>query len=178
MQKSRLNRWLNLLATVGVIAGLFLVAFEIRQTNIVAFANLRGDLLSDYQTQAMSNYGPEIGGLFIKSIQEPDQLSDEEIFKVSEYLIAVMSIVNKQAVLYYDFGWAAEPTDDIQDNAQYFLGGSFARAWWLENKYWMHPALVETVEREIAANPVSNKWRYADKIRSHMTKAAYAEGDQ
>jgi len=102
-------------------------------------------------------------------------LTDEEIFKVSEYLVAQMSIVNKQAVMYYEFGWAAEPTDDIQDIADIYFGGTFARSWYLQNKYWMDPTLVEIMDREIAAKPVSDKWQYAEKLRPHFSSPESGE---
>ena len=168
MESSKLLQWLNILTGIGVLVGLVFVALEIRQTNVIAFAEARGELLADYQQQAMSNYGPEIADLFIKSVEEPEQLSDAEIFKLNAYLVAVMSVLNKQAVLYYDFGWAAEPSDDILDNARFYFGGHFARSWWQENKYWMDPNLVELFDQHIAENPASNRWEYGDFIRSRI----------
>jgi len=172
MESPKLVEWLNLLAAAGVLVGLAFVAYEVRQTNDIAFAEARSDMLSGYQEQAMSTYGPEISGSFIKSIEEPHQLSDEEILKVNNYLVAAMSMINKQAVLYYQFGRAAEPTDDILDAARFYLGGSFARSWWQLNKYWMDPTLVETVERHLAENPPTNTWDYADLIRSSIPSPA------
>ena len=178
MQVPKLNEWLNFLASIGVLAGLLLVAYEIRQTNSVVFAEARGNLLSDYQALSMSAYGPEMGGMFLKSIEEPDQLTDEEIFKLSEWLNATMSIYNKQAVLYYQFGWAADPTDDIEIAVEYYFGGLFARYWYLENKYWMDPNLVEIIDREIAANTVSEVWQFSGRIRSQLSNPESGQASQ
>ena len=178
MRVPKLNEWLNFLASIGVLAGLLLVAYEIRQTNSVVFAEARGNLLSDYQALSMSAYGPEIGGMFLKSIEEPDQLTDEEIFKLSEWLTATMSIYNKQAVLYYQFGWAADPTDDYEVAVDYYFGGSFARYWYLENKYWLDPNLVEIIDREIAANSVSEVWQYSRRIRSQLSNPVSGQASQ
>ena len=65
MDSDRLNRWLTLIANVGVLVGLLLLVFEIRQNTDVMQAQMaqaRADnRMEKYRDQIDSDYWPAIG---------------------------------------------------------------------------------------------------------------------
>ena len=67
MKISRFNDGLQLFASVGVLAGLMLVAFEIRQNNDLAEADSVRAMLVGWQQIAMSEYETDSTILVIKS---------------------------------------------------------------------------------------------------------------
>lgn len=91
MQISRVNEKLQFFAAVGVLAGLILVAYEIRQNNDLAEADAVRAMLAGWQQIAVSEYATDISNLYIKSLEEPENLTPAEIGKMSAWLTAVMN---------------------------------------------------------------------------------------
>jgi hypothetical protein len=168
MQSSKLTEWLNLGASVGVLVGLFLVAYEVRQAGQYSFAQIRGDMLSHYSNLSMSSYSSDIMSVTIKAIEQPEQLTDEELAKAYEWLSAFMNVVHKNAVYYYDFGWAGDPTDSFHTIGKFNFNSAFARAWFDSNKEWLHPRLAEIIKGEIEANPVNNRFLMGAALREKI----------
>ena len=89
-ETDRLNRWLTLAANLGVIVGLIILIVEVRQNADLTRAQLlanRDDLLAQIELSLAS---PESSAAWVKSIREPESLSDTEIRMVESHLVAVM----------------------------------------------------------------------------------------
>ena len=170
MQASRLNEWLNLGASVGVLVGLLVVAYEVRQSGQATFAEMRSNVLSASNEVSVTAYGPEINSLFIKAIEQPDQLSDEEILKVVSFVSAFMNNIHMSAFLYYEFGWAGDPTESIHQLGKTFFNSSFTRSWFEIHRHWLHPKIAEIVQYEIDSNPVDNRPLYVHSFREKMAE--------
>ena len=83
MRNMKFHDWMNLIAAVGVLAGLILVAVELRQNNNLALAETTRALWyadSDIDMFAIEN---GILPLFRKSVEQPLDLSDDEIDRFS-----------------------------------------------------------------------------------------------
>ena len=173
MRKPSLDRWLNFGASIAVFLGLLLVAYEIQQANQVAFAEMRNEVNTDWLNISTSAYSSDIGQMMSKAIQQPDQLSDEEIFKLGNYLGVIMVALHKQAVLFYEFGWAIDPAIYTRQYAIGVFSSQFGRAWYLENRNF-HPKLIELLDREVATLPITNDWHPVENIRERIKNLSEA----
>ena len=91
MRKSRWIDGLQFFASLGVLAGLILVAYEIRQNNDLAQADAVRAMLVGWQQIAISEYETDIVSIYIKSIEDPENLTPAEIGKMSAWLTVVVN---------------------------------------------------------------------------------------
>ena len=64
MKLDDVNRWMNLAASVGVIAGLFLLAFELQQNREMVRAQTRNDIaLGVMDMMALSASNPQLASV-------------------------------------------------------------------------------------------------------------------
>ena len=170
MKILKLNDWMQLLAAIGVLAGILLVAQELQQNNVLAEAEMVNDIYKGWEVIYMSEYESDILDVFIKSIEHPDDLTQLEIMRVSQYLSTIMNLYARQASMFFRYGLAYDPSDDYAWAAEYYFGGRFARTWFLENEDWLalEPQMFEILSREIEATPVQTKFNYLERIRSRL----------
>ena len=69
MQKSELNDWLQVVASIGVLIGLLLVFVEIRQTNEIARAEARVSALTAWEELKRLEIESDISEIYLKSIE-------------------------------------------------------------------------------------------------------------
>ena len=135
MDTDRVNRWLTLGANVGVLAGLMLLAAEIRQNTEVSemqFYIERRAVVNEF-SQAMLD--TETSEVWIKSIVDPQSLSPSEINKLGSILSLRLHIWRLSFVLeergFRDKGSGLEYLElTIED----YFGNSAAQTWWKHNR--------------------------------------------
>ncbi len=175
MQISRLNVGLQLFASIAVLAGLILVAFEIRQNNDLAEADAVRAMLVGWLEIAISEYETDITNLHIKSLEEPENLTPSEIGKMSAWLTTVMNqymltfAMYDHGLGYSSGGVAYNPVDELTNSFEYYFGGRFGRAWYLENRYWIDSQVVEVLDREMKARPIESGASYVERIKSRLS---------
>lgn len=82
MNVDRLNRWLTLVANIGVIAGIVFLAIELRQNNELLEAQSRADRREiDRQAQRRELDYPELRNA-VRKAQQSQPLSDDEKYLV------------------------------------------------------------------------------------------------
>ena len=104
----------------------------------------------------MSEYQSDISDLFIKSIEEPNDLTSSEIMKLKAYFTAIVSLYGRQWAMYREFGFAYDPTVDTVFAAELYFGGRFARSWFRENRVWLekdNPEIARIILSEIESIP-------------------------
>ena len=167
METSKLNNWSPFFTAIGFLAGLLLVAYEIRQSTDFARAESSLEIYGDWAEVSLSEIETDIGDLYIKSIEDPKNLSPQEIFKLNAYFAMIIGVYGEAARL-IELGVATEFAGMSEAEARYYFSGSFARLWFETNRYWMRPENVEVIVRAIESTPVSTKWEYGEKIRSKL----------
>jgi hypothetical protein len=81
MNFDNLNKWLTLIANIGVLAGIIFLSLEIDQSNRIAVREARSELLTDRnETNRSAFENPEIAGLMVKL-----RTSDAELTEIEEY---------------------------------------------------------------------------------------------
>ena len=80
MDSDRLNRWLTLGANIGVLIGLALLIFEIRQNHDLMQAQVRNDMSQNLNNlQSLIAANPGLANLVRRSMEDDDFSPDETI---------------------------------------------------------------------------------------------------
>ena len=144
----RVNSWLSLIASVGILAGLVLVAIELNQntdqlrlqlvfqTTQKLFDNNR-DLLGDNLTPTIS-----------KSITNPEDLTYEEFLIAGSYVLNLLNewedrfFIHEKGLI-SDQDWKRH----IDQNIGWTLGNRFAQEYWEISKSVFEPEFAQFVDQ-------------------------------
>ena len=147
-----LNDWLQLLASVGVIVGLALVAYELRQQHNLARAEMGSDMFSAFQSWNQSAQSESILGVTVKAAVSPDELTSEEHLLLDMYYWnTVIVFPIREAYMQRRGVFGNEMTeDDLQNVAQ--IAGSiifatpYGKAWYEVNRSEMYPHIRSVLD--------------------------------
>lgn len=122
MEKSRLVTWIEIATGISVFVGLLLVAMELRQSNEHASAQSILEFYNDWTEiyQYESQYQIEL--LVGKAIEQPDQLTDAELYRLDEYYTLVMSAFMVRELM-EELG--LNPLRKVSDQAQSIVSDFF-----------------------------------------------------
>ena len=174
----RKRNWIDGLETftlVSILAGLILVAYEIRQNNDFAEADAVRALTEGWDQIYSSIYETDIASIHAKSIEDPQNLTSAEILKMGAWLSL---IVNEYSLefsmdyrnLGYDYGDVNGTEQSLVGAFDYFFGNRFARSWYLENRFWIESGIVEIMDREYEARPIQSGASMAERIKSRLSQ--------
>jgi hypothetical protein len=163
MNGDRLNRWLSLLANIGVLAGLLLVAYEIRQSAGIATAQARLEYSAGWRTLDGSRQDGAFAAVLAKSIESPESLTLTERIQLDGFYIGILD----QAYSAY-VAWAGGVRPNHYASAiaaavELNMGSPYAKAWWRANRAsWDDEEFMIAVDRAIEAEPADSLRRYYD----------------
>ena len=167
MHKLSLESWIQIIASVGLVLGLILVAYELRENRLFAMAEARRSSISEWANVSRAQYESEIFEVYVKSFEAPEELSSAEILKMGSWMTSTVGLYDLQYRM-YEIGLADDPTADLVSDFQYYFGSRFARAWYEENKGWLSPRLVEVVDREMGRQQVETRSEYVESLRARI----------
>jgi len=158
MQTSKLNDLLQILASCGVLVGLFVVAYELKQNTTIAAAEQSRETFTVWTDVAAINVETDIGMVVIKSVDQPDNLTAEELFRLNAWYVMILSIYasNERAD---DLGVSAVTTIIDEPYANYLFASRYSRHWFERNKWWLGARNVEVISRVIQTTPVATEWQ-------------------
>jgi len=107
------NRWLTLLANLGVLAGIVFLALEVRQANRIAIATTEMSVWGTYVSlnqMAVENDG--IAALLVKARNPDAEFAPEESEKLAAYLYSFIDTWYSIEVA-YDNGMVADTTFSV-----------------------------------------------------------------
>lgn len=145
MDANSINKWLTLLANVGVLVGLFLVAYEVRQTN-VALDRDRDVFWTDVQGRSREGWR-EFNSRIIESSEVADIWTRGGFGEELDPLDAVRFryLANDNLLLY----------QQMYDQWQVFGRDTQWIFKWLESTLNYRPALRRELIRIVETNPSS-----------------------
>jgi hypothetical protein len=165
---------MQLIASVAVLVGLILVFYEIRQNNELAKADSVRELLVSWQQIAFSEYETDIVEIYLKSVEDPENLTSAEIGKLSAWLNVVMNQylltfeMNERSLGYNYRDVDNGPEQELLGGFDGYFGTPFGRSWYLENKSWIPSEITDILDREMAARPVQSGVSYVERIKSRL----------
>ena len=167
------NRWLNVTANLGVLAGLILVIFEMRQNQELMKVNLTNDYYSSYAQAEMIFAGENLPAVWEKSLVDPKNLSLKEMRILEAH---TYSPITRWINLYrlYEAGILEKTFWQSQVNvdASYYLGTPYGRAYWenikphaLESKF-IPLDLLDYIDNVLAATDPQDMRRHFESIQA------------
>ena len=171
MQGSRVNGWLQIFASVSIFAGLLLVAYEINESNRVATTESIAALNSAAIEMSIAEYQSDIHSLYIKSFENPDELSPTEIMKLNSWTASNVMFYGWNSDMYQLGTVRFDPRGDFVDVADIYFGSKFGRAWYAQNRYWINPELAEVMDTALEGRAVIGIPPDVKAIKSRMKLA-------
>lgn len=165
MSSGKLNDRLQILASIGVLIGLLIVAYEMNQTRRIATADSSQAFFLAWLEVSASELETNIGEIVMKSYERPDDLTADDIYKLNSWLIMVMSLyASVEPLMELDIADNVNAMDDSY--AKYLFGSRYSRQWFERNKSWLGKKNVEVISRVIQSTPVSTKWTRLEEYHS------------
>jgi hypothetical protein len=147
MKADKVNPWLTLIANVGVIAGIFFLAIEIRQNSDAIRAQTRAQL-ADGVTELFSvNMNDQGYASVLMKGNNLEELSPVEKYQYFRHRSAWIHYWNNVSYQYqmglYDESEFALQISTIRRDMETYPG---LKLHWCENKYTASPGLIEAIE--------------------------------
>ncbi len=79
MDMDWLNSWITLGANIGILVGLILVGYEIRQNSSLVRAQIVATVFSDEKALAIAQMGEDYPNAFARSVEEPSSVTLEDV---------------------------------------------------------------------------------------------------
>ena len=152
MDSARLNHWVQIAATIGVIAGLILVAYEIRISNRLGFEQANADRMERWSALSEVALSTGASELMIRAY-EGDELTRVESNELGHFENMVL------LTLFYDWTLAqtgtvnfpGEFTAFYQGVIQGYLGSAESRRRWQTIRTYYRPGFASTIDSALAA---------------------------
>ncbi len=119
MNTSKLNNLVQILTSAAVIIGLVLVVLEIRENNAIAEDEASSEFWTNWIALSTPEYSSDIGSAYMKSINDPGSLSDEEMFKLGSWHTAVMSTYGQMFLMQQEGRVSADYRSELADDVEY-----------------------------------------------------------
>lgn len=163
----RLNRWLTLGANVGVLLGLIILIVEVRQNAELTRAAMETGLNDTLAQIELNLANPEIAAAWVKSVRDPEGLSDVEARMVESHLTAVMlqwdHLFNMERAGLVP---RTEAQRHIQNVAPYYFGSRHGKNWWRwQEAGWKGTPMMDVAGPIVDAPDEDFMLRYLDGSR-------------
>ena len=166
MNASKSYDWLQMTAAAGVIAGLILVAYEIRVSNRIGLDQANSESLSRYLEAIALASTAEAADIFIRS-HEGDVLSRQEMLRLDAMLNAYIGsmyydwTLSQSGTLSFEQGFAEFYTPAIQ----WYLSSELGRRKWdTDGGDWATP-FADIVDSALAASKQKDVLAELDYLR-------------
>ena len=167
MDSTKLNDRLQLIASITVIAGLFLVYQELRQNNQIARAERISDVLTDWTQISQVKIENDILALRSKATEQPKEMSDAEVGRLDAFYELIWNN-NLHFSVISRLGFGEFDTQAQAIDIAWYLDNAFGRAWMEYNGDWIaagDPALHDAVMTILQESPVLTEFEYIDYLR-------------
>ena len=174
MKSSVLNERFQLFASLSVLIGILFVAYEIRQNNILAEAEAVTAMQTGWETISISEYETDISELRAKAINDPENLTEPELYKLSGWLTAIVTQFDRR-LEYDERGLGYGKNDAGQDTAwaigdgfDHYLNNRFGRAWYIENRGWIDPVITDIWDQKMKESTPDPEYNYAERLKKRI----------
>lgn len=146
MRQPNLKSVVEIIGTIAILAGLVLVAYELRQGHAYARAELSaesGRLIADINSKLLD---PQMAALFDKSRTNPNELNRIERIQLDAYFSLVINLYMRE-FYNYNRGFFENYTDFPRSNAVKYFGSGYGKTFWERRRPFLPPAIVEVVDQ-------------------------------
>jgi len=151
MDMDRLNRWITLGANVGILIGLCLVGYEIRQNSALVRAQIVATAFADQKALAIAQMGDDYPRVLARSVEEPGSMTLEDVAVVQSALEAQLIEFRRNGVMEEVGVFTGRWRQDISYLSRPFttpIGRKFWDSWYDDKIDWMRDvqAVIESTE--------------------------------
>ncbi len=165
------STWIETAAAVAVLIGLLFVAQELRQNNEYARADSIRDLHRFWSEIYQFGAEQDIDALMQQSIDDPNQLTDDELRLLDSYYWMIMNAEWAQDTM-AEYGLTMGRQEEFRRLiAQSYFTSEFGRAWFdlNEAECRLHSeAICDVIAEVIRSEPVVRKGTYYRDLRSRF----------
>jgi hypothetical protein len=162
MKVSQFNDFVQMLATIGAIAGLVLVAYEIRQSTLTAVAESHRESHVLANDLILSTIDSGIAGPLMKAETQPDALTLKEKMAISLWLEANYRIIASEydqiEILGVDVQNEYRKYDEyLEKTVPRIFSSAWSRAWFDQEASVQSPRAEEGVRRALEKSPLKSR---------------------
>ena len=173
MNSDSASRWLSLLATIALLLGLGLVAYELNQNSQLARASLihEGNAL---ENQIWANLMGEVPvDVIAKAVECPELMTYADFMAMDAFLFISMNMVYREYELSKEGLFTAEEwRQEASDYSRWYLGNEFGKVWWeIEGRGFFNPEFSNYVDEQLELGG-GDSYEYWAKIRNRIQKNA------
>jgi hypothetical protein len=143
--------WVTLLANVGLLAGMLLVAYEINQNSQLARIALvnEGNVASNqFWANVMGENPAQVIGM---AHECPEAMSYSDFFAMDAFLYTGMNFLYRNYELAKEGIFTEEDWQkQVEVYTNWYIGNQFGRAWWHEEgRYFFEEDFVNHVDKQL-----------------------------
>ena len=158
-----MNSWLTLAANVGVLAGLILVAVQIRQNTRVTKAQMANDwYLADMELE-LAMMGENPAASWTKAVYSPDELTHQDAAILDRYFnygLVQLQRLHQMS----EWGMADDRWKDRISYLRWHLGNDVGRRWWAHFKDGFPPEFATMVDESLGGSDFRDNQGAIDSI--------------
>jgi hypothetical protein len=161
---------LELVGTIGLIAGLVLVAIQIHQNSVLVRAELSSNRHDAWIEIDSAKRSDNFSRVLSKAIEDPVNLSLADMIAMEGYLLNFLAQLDREYVLAELKSFQSDPNKTVKENVELYMGNQFAQAWWSvqkSDKLWSNQ-MIEAIDSELGKLSVTRDAEYYESIKSRM----------
>ncbi len=171
MDADRVNKWMSRGASIGVLAGIILLAYEINQATLTTRAEIINSYQDRWVTLDLSWQDREIAATWAKALEDPNELTLTEMIQLNGFMWAYFDHIATISDL-WDLGILDDltrtPEEIISVNTYIFFGNKFSQAWLEENRENIGPRTMEMVDQVLSKVPVDETLDSYTRIKTRI----------
>lgn len=170
MDAGKLGNWLQVGANVGIILGLVLVGFQLKQNSDLLKVQLLYQESQSFISHERQMMGENPAAAWARSLEDPGGLSLAESRVMDAYLYAMSEQWRASHMLHelgiLDDEWRKR----LVEEASFYLGNRWGRAWWNVYRTGIQapPELVTIIDEELRASP-NYTLTYQDELKQSLS---------
>jgi hypothetical protein len=124
--------WRALGEVVGlfsVVASLIFVGFQLKLDHTLARSELASEGFTSMSRIAEQFSDPQFSALYAKMLEQPTELSVEEMVRINGFLTQVTDLIARECYL-TERGVYVECDNLVNDSVRRYFGNAYAQSWW------------------------------------------------
>ena len=166
MDSAKLNNWVQVIGIFAIVLSLMFVVFQIRQDQVLTRSELGAGTTENTGNIQLMAANPDFAKTYSKMVNQPDELSDDEIVQMHFLLGAVKSSFIRECYLKAR-GVFAECAGMIRYHLPRYFGNAFAKNWWRLNSS-PSPFIPDWINDEVAGLDADTNQQYFMQLRDGL----------
>ena len=162
--------WISLLANIGVIAGLVLVAVQIYQNTRITRAQIANDYYLADMTLELAMMGEDPVASWIKAVYTPEDIDQTDAAIIDRFFNYGMVQIQRLQKM-HDLGLAPADWNERIDYLGWHLGNEVGRRWWAYSKQDLPADFVQQVDKVLERRNFSANRNLLDALMPVRKKA-------